>query len=115
MLGVFADACYLIGLQHKDDDNHKAAKALAKELASQKIGTKNFVVTDYILIEVFHRLQDKVGYSDALKFHQQLLKESTLHLVDRAILDEAVKSKLTPFVDEATARPPIGIADATSL
>jgi len=112
---VFADSSFLIGLGDDHDQFAREAAGIEVALRAKSIGFSSFLMSDYVLVEVFHRLQDVLAFPRALDFHRRLVNQARIRPVSREIMERAITTKLQPFLNARTARPPIGLVDATSL
>ena len=112
---MFTDSCFLIGLADRNDQYHGRAEEVMGEFRKRSLGFESFVLTDFMAVEVFHRLQDKVGYDRAKEYHRKVTLECKIYPVTRQTIDKAISAKLAPFVSARRASPPIGLADATNL
>ena len=72
----FADSCFFIGLHYDKDNNHDAAEAIWHHLTDERMinGLNSLLVTDYILIEVFQTLQNKIGFKKTKEVHANLIE-----------------------------------------
>ncbi len=114
----FVDTCFLVALYDKNDDNHDSACDIWKILLEKKMikGYNNFFMSDYILTEMFHRLQTTIGFRETLNCFYKITK--TGHVVKAfypETIEKAIKLKLLPFCNHKTKKPRIGLVDATSL
>jgi len=112
---VFTDSNFLIALAHAGDQYGVAARSIESALRTKNVRFQDFLLSDYILIEVFHKLQGAIGFAPTLTFHRRLLNEARIRPLGRNDLDKAIATKLQPFLNARTAQPPIGLVDATSL
>ncbi|AGB03430.1 type II toxin-antitoxin system VapC family toxin [Methanoregula formicica] len=113
----FADSCFFIGLHYDKDNNHDAAEAIWNHLIQEQMidGLNSFLVTDYILIEVFQTLQNKIGFKKTKDIHGSLIEGCKLQHITREMIDNAIHQKLLPSCNHSTKKPKIGLVDGTSL
>src|SRR5208283_3499225 len=71
--------------------------------------------TDYILIEVFQTLQNKIGFKKTKEVHANLIEGCKLQHISTAIINDAIHQKLLPSCNHSTKQPKIGLVDGTSL
>jgi predicted nucleic acid-binding protein len=114
---LFADSGFFIGLYHETDQFHDDAKRIWTRLKKDgKIeGLQSLVVTDYILVEVFHSLQERIGFHKTAKIFENLVKKCQIERVTFELMDVAIQTKMIPFCNHRTHNPSIGLVDATSL
>lgn len=115
-LKFFADTSFLIGYFDDSDNFSDDAMSIFTRLTELGFvsGLNGFFFTDYIIVEMFHFLQDKIGFTQTLKDYQ-MIKECQIYRVKQKDVDIAVESKLKPFCNHRTRKPKIGLVDATSL
>ena len=113
----FADSGFFIGLHHKKDNNHDAAEEIWKHLNEKGIiyGLNSLLVTDYVLIEVFQTLQNKIGFKKTTEIHNNLIAGCKIQHITRNNIDEAIQKKLLPSCNHSTNEPRIGLVDGISL
>jgi predicted nucleic acid-binding protein len=113
----FADSCFFIGLHYDKDNNHNAAEEIWSHLVGEKMidGLNSFLVTDYILIEVFQTLQNKIGFKKTKEIHQNLVNNCVLQHITATTITKAIHNKLLPSCNHSTKEPRIGLVDGTSL
>ena len=114
----FADSSFLIKYAGADGaEERKKAETIYNILLQNKIieGFQNFVISNLIVVEVFHKIQDKLDFRKAQKFYQEYLKKSQLIYVNEEIIEDAISMKLSPFCNRNTGKPSIGLVDGTNL
>lgn len=117
MIRVFADTCFIMGLKDKKDQHHGTSKRIWRMLKKDRIvrGLEDFVISDYIIIEAFQGLQSQVDFNTAYKMYEELVKRCKIEQVTKDMIQLAIKTKLTPYLNHRTKQPPIGLVDAISL
>ncbi len=114
----FLDACFLIALYNKKDNYHDTANAIYSSLSEMRSVkcSRDLYVTDYIITEVFHGLQRKVGIARTLEHFNEISKSYNVVRVSYPeTVDKAIKLKLLPFCSHKTKEPRFGLVDAISL
>jgi predicted nucleic acid-binding protein len=114
----FADACFLIAMHDKTDNEHNEACDIWNKLFKNKMikGYNNLFMSDYILIEVFHRLQKKISFIETLNCYDKITENCNIVKVAYPeTIKNAIELKLRPFCSHKTKKPKIGLTDATSL
>lgn len=114
----FADACFLVALHHDKDNNHDEACEIWNKLLEKKmiVGYDNLCTTDYIIAEVFHILQNKIGFTKTLEHYNAISKNCNVVKVSYPeTFQKAIDSKMRPFCNRKTKKPEIGLVDAISL
>jgi len=117
---VFADSCFIIGLKNKKDQFAGLAREVWTELARRKIvnGLEDLVVTNLVVVEVFQKLQNDVGFARAHSVFKEIMDNCAVEWVTESQVREAIAMKLAPTVAtrrDLTKEPPIGLIDAVSL
>jgi len=114
----FADACFLVAMHDKTDNEHNEACDIWNKLSEKKMikGYNNLFVSDYILIEVFHRLQKRISFTETLNCYNKITENCNIvKVVYPDTIKKAIELKLRPFCSHKTKKPKIGLVDATSL
>lgn len=114
----FVDTCFLVALYNKNDNNHDSACSIWKILLEKKLikGYNNFYMSDYILTEVFHLLQNTIGFEETLNRFNKISKSGNIvKVLYPETIKKAINLKLLPFCNHRTKKPGIGLVDATSL
>ncbi len=111
----FADSGFFIALNHPKDNNHPASEEIWNYLSEKEQGLQSLCVTDYVLIEVFQTLQNKIGFKKTKEIHQNLINNCVLQHITRATITDAIHKKLLPSCNHSTKEPRIGLVDGTSL
>ena len=117
MVVLFADSCFLIGLKDHKDQYHEVSIKIWDRLNKDGIITesRDVVVTDYVLVEVFQGLQSHAGFEIANKAYKEMNENCKVQKVTESVIQKAITKKLIPFLNHRTNQPPIGFVDAVSL
>ncbi|CAD6493670.1 MAG: hypothetical protein CHKLHMKO_00513 [Candidatus Argoarchaeum ethanivorans] len=117
MVVLFADSCFLIGLNDRKDQYHKVSIKIWDRLNKDDIikESMDVVVTDYVLVEVFQGLQSHAGFKIATKAYKEMNENCKVQKVTESKIQKAITEKLRPFLNHRTNQPPIGLVDAVSL
>ena len=115
-ISFFADSSFLIGLFDDKDNFHAEANNILTELLNSGLLSNplELYVSNYIIAEVFHRLQEKIGFNRTSQIYEEL-KRYRLYHVKQKDVDNAILTKLRPFCNKTTGNPKFGLIDATSL
>jgi len=113
----FADSGFFTGLWYERDDHHDTSKEIYDCLIANHLinDLSDLYISNYIIMEVVHNLQNKGMQVDFLFEKYEILKRCKPYLVKHKEIDEAFKNKLAPFCSHRTGKSPIGFVDATSL
>lgn len=113
----FGDSSFFIGLYYPRDSNHDPAKMVWDHLNDNGFvdGLESLLLSDYILIEVFQTLQNKIGFNRTRDVHTELINECKIQHINRTTINEAIQKKLLPSCNHSTKEPRIGLVDGTSL
>lgn len=114
----FVDTCFLVALYDKNDNNHDSACDIWKILSEKKLikDYTNFYMSDYILTEMFHLLQNSIGFRETLDCFTKISKSgNVVKVLYPETIEKAINLKLLPFCNRKTKKPRIGLVDATSL
>ncbi|CAD6492812.1 MAG: hypothetical protein LAKADJCE_00372 [Candidatus Argoarchaeum ethanivorans] len=117
MVVLFADSCFLMGLRDLKDQYHKVSIKIYDQLNKDGIikESKDVVVTDYVLVEVFQGLQSHAGFEIANIAYKEMNENYKVQKVTESVIQKAITKKLRPFLNHRTNQPPIGLVDAVSL
>lgn len=114
----FADACFLVALHYDKDNNHDEACEIWNKLFEEKmiVGYDDLYTTDYIITEVFHILQNQIGFTKTVEHYNAISKNCNVVKVSYPeTVQKAIDLKMRPFCNRKTKKPEIGLVDATSL
>jgi len=114
----FVDTCFWVALHDKKDNNHNSACDIWKILSEKKMikGYANFYISDYVITEVFHLLQNSIGFKETLNCFDKISKNcNVVKILYPETIQKAIKLKLIPLCNHKTKKPNIGLVDATSL
>lgn len=101
----FVDTCFLVALYDKNDNNHDSACDIWKILSEKKMikGYNNFYLSDYILTEVFHLLQNAIGFRETLNCFKKISKSgNVVKVFYPETIEKAINLKLLPFCNHKT-------------
>lgn len=118
MVYFFADTSFLVALEYNKDNHHKEAIKILNKLYERKLinDYKDFYVTDYVIAEVFHTLQEKVNLQKALECYTKISQQCQIRKVSYPeTIQKAINSKLMVFCNRKSGKPNMGLTDATSL
>lgn len=118
MAHFFADTSFLVALEDTKDENHSVANGIFSELANRSLihNFEEFCITDYVVTEVFHLLQKKIGFQNVVKYYEKNLRECQIIKASYPdTIERAIKFKLKPFCNRKSGNPNMGLVDATSL
>lgn len=113
----FADSGFLIGYYYEKDGKHDISMNIYDYLIGNRLirNLNNFCISNYIIIEVIHWLQSKpIPHTEIVSTYNDLMRFRRYDLIQPEI-QQAIDTKLTPFCNHKTGKPPIGLVDATNL
>ena len=114
MLNVFVDSGFIVAIESKDNYSRQA-KEVFNYLDEKRIGLERFIISDYILIESFQLIQQRAGFQKALNAYHKYNSNCIICSTDKRIIESAIRTKLSSFINHRTQQPPIGLVDAISL
>ncbi|MCG7847843.1 MAG: PIN domain-containing protein [ANME-2 cluster archaeon] len=115
-LRLFVDSGFFIGFKDARDSHHNKACIIWDELIDKDLisGFEDLYISDYIIVEVFHKLQKGIKFHETLKYYEELKHCKIYHLKPKDV-DGAIHTKLKPFCNHKDGNPAIGLVDATNL
>lgn len=116
-LKLFADSGFFIGLKYQRDSLHDNACNIWDELINKDLisGFEDLYISDYIIIEVFHKLQKGIKFLRTMEHYEEELKYCKIYHISPEDVEDAIHTKLKPFCNHSGGNPAIGLVDATSL
>lgn len=116
-LKLFADSGFFIGFKDEKDSHHANACSIWDELINKDLisGFEDLYISDYIIIEVFHKLQKGIKFLRTMEHYEEELKCCKIHHISPKDVEDAIHTKLKPFCNHRIGNPKIGLVDATSL
>jgi predicted nucleic acid-binding protein len=115
-LRLFVDSGFLIGFKDERDSLHDKACNIWDELIDKDLisGFEDLYISDYIIVEVFHKLQKGIKFHRTLKYYEELKYCKIYHITPEDV-EDAIHTKLKPFCNHRDGNPAIGLVDATNL
>jgi predicted nucleic acid-binding protein len=77
-VNIFVDTSALYSLLDADDGNHKASAATWRELMKSN---RNIVTTNYVLLETFALIQNRLGLGAARRFQEDVVPVLSVEFV----------------------------------
>lgn len=116
-LKLFVDSGFFIGFKYERDSLHGKACSIWDELINKDLisGFEDLYISDYIILEVFHKLQKGIKFLRTLEHYEEELKRCKIYHISPKDVEDAIHTKLKPFCNHRDGNPAIGLVDATSL
>ena len=79
-------------------------------------GYTDLYLSDYVLTEIIHSLQNKIRFKDTIKCYEKIVEKCNIvKVIYPETVKKAIYFKLSAFCNRNTGKPKFGIVDATSL
>ena len=116
-LKLFVDSGFFIGFKDQRDSLHDNACSIWDELINKDLisGFEDLYISDYIIIEAFHKLQKGIKFLKTVEHYEEELKCCKIYHISPEDVEDAIHTKLKPFCNHSDGNPKIGLVDATSL
>jgi len=88
-MNVFIDTSAIFALLDRDDDFHQQSKEIFFDLLKKDC---NFHCTNYILVESFALLQNRLGLKAAKSFQESMIPLFKIFWIDNKIYDMAISN-----------------------
>lgn len=113
----FADSDFLTGMLDKNDDRNPESRKIFNHLKKNSLisDIRDLHLSNYIIMEVLHNLQDKKFSFEKIMHNYDILKTCQVFHVKPKEIELAFETKLAPYCNHKSLAPPIGIVDATNL
>ena len=87
MREIFIDTSAWYAIEDASDENHESALLFKEKIIAERY---NWVTTNYILDETYTLLLDKIGYTDTVRFRQNINEISELEILAVVHISESM-------------------------
>jgi predicted nucleic acid-binding protein len=108
MIRFFADSTFLISLQNQKETDHPEATRMFSYLQKKRdVGLKDLYLSNFIIIEVFHKLHEDMSFEKAQTFFEESIHNNHVFHLTISDVQEAFSEVLIHFNKQ------ISMVDAT--